>query len=59
MNRIKIFESDDSKKLQTKVDKWTAKMKKEHPAGFKIFDVSLSASNAIGTDIYIAVVYKT
>lgn len=58
MDRIKIFESDDSKKLQRKINKWSRKMRKKRPAGFKIGTVSLSASDSIGADIHVAVTYK-
>ncbi len=58
MNRIKIFESDDSKKLQAKVDKWTAKMQKEHRSDFKIGGVSLTAYNDMGPECILTVIYK-
>lgn len=59
MSRIKIFKSNGAKKLQKKVDKWTAKMTKKHPAVFKISGTSLGAYDDMGPEIFLTVTYKT
>ena len=59
MNRIKIFTSDDAKKLQTKVEGWTAKMRKDYPAAFRIGGTSLAAYDNMGPEFVLTVVYKT
>ncbi len=59
MNKIKIFEGDDPKKLQDKVNRWTAKMRKEHTSGFRIGGISLTSFPCMGSGCYtLAVTYK-